>query len=669
MSARREIREQTSRHLRFLLTACVGGVLASIVAVAWSSHVGGDLRDEMAAMRERARLIAESERQAVDAPTIAATEPSAVVENAELEHLAGETIEAQATLAHLERWLYVVLGLALTSTVLVAARTSKAVRDLVERLHASHREQQVTLDRLTTLQAAVESADAGVIVCELDGTARWCNPAAARITGREANDIVGRDVGDMLHPIASVDLAPPAAARDDVRVVHRDGRERIAARNVTIVPDANGAPLQRVVFLSDVTESRAQEECLRRALIENRMILDSITSILIVVDGDLRVRTWNDHAAKVTGRSAAEVVGLCVDEIELDFLAGSLRTAIEESLRDKTTRRVDDLTFQRSEAEARFLAFTIAPIQSREGDLHGCLLVGRDLTQMRTMQDQLTQAQKLESIGQLAAGIAHEINTPTQFVSDNTRFVQSSFRELEDLLAACRAIGSETADAATNGSVDFLREIVRRTDLEFLTAEIPKALEDNLAGLGRVAKIVGAMKQFSHMGTGVKEHVDLNAVLKNTCTVARNEWKYVADLEYQLQADLPLVPCLPAEIAQVFLNVVVNAAQAIQPSGDAAPSAKGRIVVSTRAVDGWAEIRVSDTGCGIPEAIRRRIYDPFFTTKGVGKGSGQGLAIARSIVVDRHGGTIGCESEVGKGTTFLVRLPLAERTARVGAKR
>ncbi len=621
-----------------------GGYLNSLSAVLRGLRAGAALRTEV---------------DALHADLLAGVE---AVRKRTLERLDTATVEAEAALGQLERWLYAILGLALCGTAIVASRTSRAVRGLVDRLHGSHLEQQAMIDRLATLQAAVESADTGMIVCDPDGTARWSNPASARLTGRTPDELVGLGTDEFLVPLANelVVGAIPISGRMDVRVVRSDGSERIAEQSVTSVFDPAGTAIHRVVFLTDVTENRAQAERLRRALIENHMILDSITSILIVVDGDLRIRTWNHHAEKVTGCSAEAVKGRRVEGLGLDFMSGPMRGSIEESLRDRVSRRIDDLTFHKTEDETRYLAFTIAPILSREGVLHGCLLVGRDLTQMRTMQDQLTQAQKLESIGQLAAGIAHEINTPTQFVSDNTRFVQTSFRELEELLTACRGIGAETADAVASGSVEALRAIVRKTDLDFLVAEIPKALEDNLAGLGRVAKIVGAMKQFSHMGTGSKELVDLNSAIQNTCTVARNEWKYVAEIVFDFQADLPQVPCLPAEMAQVFLNIVVNAAHAMQGPGDTAPVTKGRIGISTRASSGWVEIRISDTGSGIPESIRRRIYDPFFTTKGVGKGTGQGLAIARSIVVDRHGGTIGCESEVGKGTTFVLRLPLVD---------
>jgi len=617
-AARSDVQREAARPLRILVGVCILGMFASLIAVRWST------------------------RAAVDA---------------------GESVVA---LARLETCLDVITAAALVSIVAVAARASRATRGLVDRLQGLHSGQQALIDRLATLQAAAESADTGIVVCDPDGTAHWSNPAVARMTGRTRAEIDGCRIDDFLvsPPHDRVGIAALALGRTDLRLACTDGTVRTVEQSVTCVLAPDGALAHRVVFLTDVTENRTQAESLRRALIENGMILDSITSMLIVVDTNLRIRTWNRHAEQVVHQTSVDLAGRRIDELGLDFMSGALRAAIESALRDKKSMRVDDIVFERAAGERRILAFTIGPMTSREGLVHGCLLVGRDLTDMRTMQDQLTQAQKLESIGQLAAGIAHEINTPTQFVSDNTRFVQNSFRELDELLAACRAIGAETVQAAASDSIEELRAIVRRTDLDFLVAEIPKALEDNLVGLGRVAKIVGAMKQFSHMGTGSKELVDLNSAIQNTCMVARNEWKYVAVVEFDLQADLPHVPCLPAELSQVFLNIVVNAAHAIQGTGDASVATMGKIGISTRESDGWVEIRISDTGTGIPESIRRRIYDPFFTTKGVGKGTGQGLAIALSIVVDRHGGTIGCESEVGRGTTFVLRLPLAgtERT-------
>jgi signal transduction histidine kinase len=166
------------------------------------------------------------------------------------------------------------------------------------------------------------------------------------------------------------------------------------------------------------------------------------------------------------------------------------------------------------------------------------------------------------------------------------------------------------------------------------------------------------MKDFSHPGAGEKTPVDINKAIESTITVTHNEWKYVAELEAHLDKDLPLVPCLPGDFNQVILNIIINAAHAIGNVIDENADRKGTISVSTGRNNGWAEVRIQDTGSGIPEAYQPRIFDPFFTTKEVGRGTGQGLAISRSVIVDKHGGSLNFETTEGKGTTFIIRLPL-----------
>jgi signal transduction histidine kinase len=275
------------------------------------------------------------------------------------------------------------------------------------------------------------------------------------------------------------------------------------------------------------------------------------------------------------------------------------------------------------------------------------------------MEIQLRSSQKLESIGQLAAGIAHEINTPTQYIGDNVRFLEGSFGDLKEIhqryekLRLAVKHGTPTAEVMAE-----MEACMRRVDPGFLMAEIPRAIEQTLEGVDRVAKIVRAMKEFSHPGTEEKAPVNLNKALETTLTVARNEWKYVARIETDFDPDLPLVPCLPGEFNQVILNLVVNAAHAIADVTGADGKTKGLITASTRRCGEWAEVRIRDTGSGIPENIRHKIFDPFFTTKPVGKGTGQGLAMAHTAIVDRHQGTLTFETEVGVGTSFIIRLPL-----------
>ena len=283
----------------------------------------------------------------------------------------------------------------------------------------------------------------------------------------------------------------------------------------------------------------------------------------------------------------------------------------------------------------------------------------RDITERKNLESQLVQAQKLESIGQLAAGIAHEINTPTQYVGDNTRFFNDAFNDLLRLMGKYDQLFQTIKNGAPlDGALQEIEGIVKEIDLAYLTDEIPKAIRQTLEGVERVRVIVQAMKEFSHPGTKEKTPINLNKAIQNTITVARNEWKYVAEMASDFDPSLPLVSGLPGELNQVILNMIINAAHAIADVVGDGSKGKGTITLSTRQDGNWAEIRVSDTGTGIPENIRSRVFDPFFTTKKVGKGTGQGLTISHSVIVDKHGGTIHFDTEMGKGTTFIIRLPI-----------
>ncbi len=273
------------------------------------------------------------------------------------------------------------------------------------------------------------------------------------------------------------------------------------------------------------------------------------------------------------------------------------------------------------------------------------------------MELQWRHAQKLESIGQLASGIAHEINTPTQYVGDNLNFLADSFEQIRSLLALEQRLASQCEHhAELQPLAAEMQGALAAADAPYLMEEIPKALEQAIDGVARITTLVKAMKEFSHPGRKEKAPQNLNHAIENTVTVARNEWKYVADMRLELEAGLPEVPCFLSDFNQVILNLIVNAAHAIRDK--AGREGKGVITIRSRRRGEWVEIRVQDTGAGVPPEIQERIFEPFFTTKSVGQGTGQGLAIARSVVVNKHGGTLRLESEAGHGATFIIRLPL-----------
>lgn len=285
------------------------------------------------------------------------------------------------------------------------------------------------------------------------------------------------------------------------------------------------------------------------------------------------------------------------------------------------------------------------------------------LRELRSAQAQLVQAQKMESIGQLAAGVAHEINTPTQYVSSNIDFVKSATGTLLDLLDTASGLLGTLPAAEADPALVVLRKELGGRRIEFMRRQIPEALEQSLEGLRHIASIVAALKQFSHPSSGEMEEVDMLDLVRTTATVARNEWKYVADLEVLPADGLPPVPCIRDLVGQALLNLIVNAAHAIGDTLKEGVKEKGRIVVSAQTVGPWMELRLTDDGTGMSEETRNRMFDPFFTTKPVGKGTGQGLALTYSTVVDKHHGEIYCESCLGVGTTFVVRLPLRQGPA------
>jgi signal transduction histidine kinase len=278
----------------------------------------------------------------------------------------------------------------------------------------------------------------------------------------------------------------------------------------------------------------------------------------------------------------------------------------------------------------------------------------RDLAKLKQAEAEARQAQKLEAVGRLASGVAHELNTPIQFIGDSVSFARDGTADLLRLLNRYRGAVSGVASPEL---VAQLAAYEDDADLAFLVEELPRAFERTADGVQRVATIVRAMKEFAHPESREKSVADLNRAISSTLTVARNEVKYAAEVETDF-GDLPPIACHVGELNQVFLNLLVNAAHAIQDSGKHAGGSLGHIRVVTRADADQVVVSISDDGCGIPEAVRAKIYDPFFTTKAVGRGSGQGLAIARNVVVDKHGGSISIDSQVGVGTTFHVRLPI-----------
>ena len=310
----------------------------------------------------------------------------------------------------------------------------------------------------------------------------------------------------------------------------------------------------------------------------------------------------------------------------------------------------------RGEREFRIVT---SPIIDKSGIVYAGIGLYEDVTEKNLLEKDLHQAQKLETVGQLAAGIAHEINSPIQFIGDNISFLKDSFDDIASVLNTYEQLWQElTERGVVPGEIGRqLSDKIEDADIAYLWEEIPKTIDQSLDGVRRVEKIVRAMKDFSHPGSDEKTAVDINKILESTITVCRNEWKYVADMETDFAQDLPLTPCFAGEISQVFLNIIVNGAHAIGDFTEGGSKGKGKNSIRTSKAENNIQIRISDTGGGIPKEIQDRVFDPFFTTKARGKGTGQGLAIARRVVIDKHQGSLFFETEKGRGTTFVIEVP------------
>jgi PAS domain S-box-containing protein len=368
----------------------------------------------------------------------------------------------------------------------------------------------------------------------------------------------------------------------------------------------------------------------------------------------------------------AQWVGLGV--AETSDVAAALRAG-KTFHHENAVTRLDGSTF--------WLGVSIRPIFDGAGQLTHSVTMGADITAKREeilkkqeLQDKLVEemkerarvvielqlAQKLESVGRLAAGIAHEINTPIQYVGDGVYFLRSAYDDFNQLLDGWRNAIDALPQNPELGALRLeVAELTAKYDLDFLRAEIPKALERTSDGVTRVTNIVKAMKEFAHPDANEQSPADLNHAIETTLLVASNEYKYFAKIHTEF-AELPSVVCNVGELNQVFLNLIVNAAHAIHDAGRDVNT--GEITISTAVAADDVVIRICDNGCGVPAENLSKLYDPFFTTKEVGRGTGQGLAIAHSIVVDKHGGHIGVRSDVGAGTEFTVRLPIDGRGIR-----
>ena len=394
-------------------------------------------------------------------------------------------------------------------------------------------------------------------------------------------------------------------------------------------------------------------------------VTDNMGEGFLVLDAEGKVSYANPETEWLLGWDTAEMVGRYWYELldPAQHEAPSVdNSAISQIFADGINRREENASFIHKDGRSIPVAYAVSARREGETSL-GVVLTFTDISERKRaeaernrLERQLNQANKMEAVGQLAGGIAHEINTPIQYIGDNLRFIKEAMGDVNQLMDAHIELlhQAEQVDLL-KPKVDQVHRVADEIDFDYIKEETPKTIEQSLSGVEQVARIVLAMKEFAHPGSKQKALADLNRIVSNAVAVCKNEWKYVADMELRLAPDLPQVECLGGEISQVILNLVINAAHAIAA---AERGTKGLISISSAVVGDQAEIRISDNGTGIPVSIRDSIFNPFFTTKDVGKGSGQGLAISQDIVVVKHRGRLWFETAVGVGTTFIMQLPL-----------
>ena len=532
-------------------------------------------------------------------------------------------------------------------------------RDITRRKHA---EQALQSSEEKFRQLAESISEVFWIMPPAGNEILYVSPAYEQIWGRSCEELY-RDPMAWAEAIQSEDRAAAHAAfarqlkgeRIDsiYRIRTLDGEQKWIRDRAFPVRDESGRLTRIVGLAEDISARKEAEESLRASEERYRELFENASDLVYTFDLELRITSLNRLAEQTTGYSREEATKMNlqqlveasqwsrVEPILTQLIAGHPTSKIELDINSKDGRRM------KLEMNPRLIY--------REGQPVGIQTIARDITGRDVAEMELRQAQKLESVGRLAAGIAHEINTPMQFVGDNVRFLQDAFNQLQAVIREVNGLCRDNGPGPDELSRE-LRRLQTDSDWDFLLDEVPKAIGQTLDGVDRVVTIVRAMKEFAHPESKGMAAADLNQAIRSTLTVARNELKYVADVEVDL-GELPAVVCSVSDLNQVFLNLLVNAAHAI---GDVVKETgnKGKIQVSSRQENGTALVTISDTGSGIPENIRDRIFDPFFTTKEVGRGTGQGLAIARSVV-DRHKGTLTFKSEVGKGTSFYIRLPIS----------
>lgn len=389
---------------------------------------------------------------------------------------------------------------------------------------------------------------------------------------------------------------------------------------------------------------------------ENEKLLSAISSIFIAVDSNGKIFQWNKPAENFFGIPFGKAIKKAFTEVLKDCISENKLNEITEMglNQDQSSKTIEfSVDLKPGGKGVRVLASGISPIRDSAGRTLGFLLLAEDITNRKEEEMLRNLSKKLESLGQMASTIAHEIKTPLQYIGHNAQFVSDSFNEVVQFY---EMINDTSVDLGKNKNKKIpkkIKEYIEEHDMEFIMEEIPKASEQIISGVTRVSDIIQSMNEFSHPGKGIKDKADINQLLKSTLVMVQSKIKKNADIQLELSEELPRIPCYAGELNQVFMNILINALDAIIESGK-----WGLIKISTHVEGTEVVIAISDTGCGISIESQDHIFNPFFTTKEVGKGTGQGLSLAHNVIIEKHKGKLDFTSQECKGTTFYIYLPI-----------
>lgn len=524
-----------------------------------------------------------------------------------------------------------------------------------------NRQEEAIVSDKQRLRLILDSIGVAVMIVDMDTHKIMdLNPAAETLISASRDEIIDKECWGYVCP-GQKDCCP--LPDKEVKLTNAESILKRADGTCvpilkTVVPiTINGRKCLLETF-TDVSDLKRAEQMIQDHVRFLQTLIDTIPNPIFYKDMEGRFMGCNKSFEDFFGLPREKVVGRTLYDLVNARLA-DIYAEIDSAVLDNLGEHEFEDTMQHSDGTLHSVINQTTIFKGTDERPAGVVGILTDITERKLMEDRLAQAAKLESIGQLATGIAHEVNTPAQYIHGNLEFLQTAFLYLKSaadrLMQICRHIevGNPVEVIAQEAAME-----MEQTGVEFLAEEIPEAIRGCLEGVERISEIVNSMRYFAHPGQKEKTLVDVNQVVENALKVSRNEWKYSARLKMDHPPDLPLVPVYATEFNQAILNVIVNAAQAVKERLGDDSERIGRIWTTTRKYGNYVEIRISDTGGGIPKEIRPRIFDPFFTTKDVGKGTGQGLAIAHSIIVEKHGGTIEFETQMNKGTTFIIRVPI-----------